>query len=101
MSNENQVLPESNVTETPSTPEVIVEVPVVEERTHIYQPTDEQGRPIGGKQVIKYTTQDELVNKLQEQNVLIFLRKLREETRKNRLGISDDAQGFRRGAKVF
>src|ERR1700734_4059862 len=68
------------------------EVPVVEaapelpELIHEYQPTDEMGRPIGGKQVLKYRTMDELVNKIQEQNVLV-IRKLREVTRKNRLGI--------------
>jgi hypothetical protein len=58
------------------------------EQTLIYQPTDSEGRPIGGKQVIKYTTQEELVSKLQEQNVLL-IRKLREQTKKVRLGIEE------------
>jgi hypothetical protein len=67
------------------------------EKKYEYQPTDEQGRAIGGKQVIKYTTHEELAAKLQEQNVLL-LRKLREQTKKIRLGIeerediSEDAQ---------
>jgi hypothetical protein len=83
---------------------VIIEAPVeaVEEAPellHRYQPTDDMGRPIGGEQVLKYRTTDELISKIQEQNVLLT-RKLREVTRKNRLGISDketipeDAQRF-------
>jgi len=78
--------------ETPE--QVVVEVPApvapVELR-YEYQPTDESGRPIGGKQVIKYTTPEELAGKLTEQNTLL-VRKLREATRKNRLGILDDEQ---------
>lgn len=58
------------------------------EQTYIYQPTDKDGRPIGGKQVIKYTTQDELIAKLQDQNILL-IRKLRDETKKVRLGIEE------------
>jgi len=53
-----------------------------------YQPTDEDNRPIGGKQVIKYRTQDELNHKLVKQNTEL-IRKLRTETRNNRLGILD------------
>ena len=77
--------------------EAVVEQPV--EKKYIYQPTDENNRPIGGKQVIKYFTHEELAQKLQEQNVLL-IRKLRKETRNNRLGIlenetiPDDAQRF-------
>ena len=68
---------------------VVVETPVVlEEKRYEYQPTDEDGRPIGAKQVIKYTTTEELTFKLQEQNTLL-IRKLRSETKKNRLGIQD------------
>jgi hypothetical protein len=62
--------------------------PLPEEKSHIYQPTDELGRPIGGKQVIKFRTTDELIGKMQEQSVLL-IRKLREQTKKNRLGIND------------
>jgi hypothetical protein len=58
------------------------------EKKYEYQPTDEQGRAIGGKQVIKYTTHEELAAKLQEQNVLL-IRKLREQTKKVRLGIEE------------
>ena len=62
------------------------EAPV--EQRYEYQPVDETGRPIGGKQVIKYTTNEELVTKLQEQNILL-IRKLRDQTRKVRLGIEE------------
>lgn len=66
----------------------VVETPVViEEKRYEYQPTDEDGRPVGGKQVIKYTTQEELIFKLQEQNTQL-IRKLRQQTKENRLGIS-------------
>ena len=58
------------------------------EQTYTYQPTDAENRPIGGKQVIKYTTQEELVSKIQEQNILL-IRKLREQTKKVRLGIEE------------
>lgn len=67
------------------TPEPVAELP---DLVYEYQPTDEDGRPMGGKQVIKYKTADELPQKLVEQNTLI-LRKLREVSRKNRLGIVD------------
>ena len=67
---------------------VVVETP---ELIYRYQPSDESGRPLGGEQVIKYKTQDELIQKFQEQNVLL-VRKLRQETRKNRLGIVDDEE---------
>lgn len=94
----------SEVIETPETqvvepvvpepaPEPIAEpiaAPEPEEKIYTYQPTDETGRPIGGKQVLKYRTEEELRQKFTEQNTLL-IRKLREETRKNRLGILDDA----------
>jgi hypothetical protein len=79
-----------------------METPIIEqqpEKIYRYQPTDESGRPLGGVQVIKYTTHEELADKLRDQSVLL-LRKLRSETRKNRLGIvedetiSEDAQRF-------
>jgi hypothetical protein len=71
----------------------VIETPVVvlEEKRYEYQPTDADGRPIGNKQVLKYTTQDELVAKLQEQSIL-QIRKLRELTKKNRLGIVDSEE---------
>ena len=71
-----------NIQETP-----IIEAPV--EQTYIYQPTDENDRPIGGKQVIKYTSQEELIKEMEKRNVLL-IRKLRQETKKNRLGIIED-----------
>lgn len=86
---ETSVVPEeipAPVIETPA-----VTAPVEEEKTHVYQPTDELGRALGGKQVIKYRTHDELVQKLTDQNILV-VRKLREQTRKQRLGIVDAEQ---------
>jgi hypothetical protein len=77
----------------------VIETPVLEEKIYSFQPTDENGRAIGGKQVIKYHTHEELADKLQEQNTLL-IRKLRSETRKNRLGIveneniSEDAERY-------
>lgn len=63
--------------------------PELPELRYEYQPTDALGRPLGGKQVIKYHTPDELPQKLVEQNVEL-VRKLREVTRKQTLGIEDD-----------
>ena len=96
---------------TPMQPEIVPEVePVaevvvpVEPQTsrYEYQPTDEQGRPLGGRQVILYTTPDELAQKLTDQNVLL-IRKLRVEGRKRRLGIDDDsvAENSERGTNLI
>jgi hypothetical protein len=80
--------------ETPAIVEPVVEPvappapPVEVEKRYEYQPTDEQGRPIGGKQVIVYKTEQELAEKLRDQNVKL-IQKLREVTRKQRLGIED------------
>jgi len=63
-----------------------VELP---ELRYEYQPTDTLDRPLGGKQVIKYRTPDELAKKLTDQNIEL-VRKLREVTRKQVLGIGDD-----------
>lgn len=72
-----------------TSPEPVAELePELPELIYEYQPTDEEGRPMGGKQIIKYKTLEELPAKLQEQNILL-IRKLREVTRKNRLGIVD------------
>ena len=79
--------------------EVLEQPLVLEEKKYTFQPTDEEGCSIGGPQVFKYHTQEELNAKFQEQNVLL-IRKLRKETRNNRLGIlenetiPDDAQRF-------
>jgi hypothetical protein len=71
---------------------VVPVVPVAPvELRYEYQPTDEHGRPLGGKQVIKYTTPDELASKLVEQNTQL-VRRLREVTRKQRLGITDNEE---------
>lgn len=75
----------TNSLETPLEPIAPV-API--EQTFTYQPTDENGLPIGGKQVIKYTDPAELPFLLAEQSTLL-IRKLREQTRKNRLGIID------------
>jgi hypothetical protein len=72
----------------PVEPPALVELP---EQRYEYQPTDDIGRPMGGKQVIKYKTQDELATKLVEQNVLLQ-RKLREVSRKQQLGITDEVK---------
>lgn len=83
-------LDNASVTEPIAT--VIPEVPAPpEEKTYTYQPTDEAGRTLGGVQVIKYHTVDELTQKLTEQNTLL-VRKLRETTKKNRLGIQDSEE---------
>lgn len=83
----------------PSTDPVLEPVVEVLELEYRYQPKDESGRSLGAPQVIKYKTQDELADKLAEQNTLL-IRKLREQTRKNRLGegfvdtLPEDTQRF-------
>lgn len=81
-----EVQPVTEVTEP-----VVLEqpIPAPAELRYEYQPTDELGRPLGAKQVIKYANHEELATKLTEQNTLL-IRKLREETRKNRLGVLDN-----------
>lgn len=69
---------ESNVIDKVELPELRYE----------YQPTDDQGMNMGGPQVIKYKTTDELIAKLQENNVRLQ-RKLREANRKNKTGQLD------------
>lgn len=100
MSNDIIEAPIQDVETIPAT-ETVVELPPTPpiELRYEYQPTDEQNRPLGGKQVILYTDPQQLASKLAEQNTLL-LRKLRAETRKNRLGIvendtvSEDAPRF-------
>lgn len=78
--------------ETLETPIEAIETPAIVapvELTFEYQPTDENGLPIGGKQVIKYTDPAELPYKMAEQTTLL-IRKLRETTRKLRLGIVEN-----------
>lgn len=83
-----QPVVEQPVTEVAEVVETIV-APAPEELSYSYQPTDENGRPIGGKQVLKYTTQDELIEKLREQSIN-QIRQLRKVTRNARLGIQDE-----------
>jgi len=64
---------------------VVVAPPVPVQKRYEYQPVDEHSRALGGKQVILYTTQDELVEKLKDQSVEL-IRKLRSVSRDNRLG---------------
>lgn len=77
----------------PAAPAAPAELP---EQRYEYQPTDENGRPIGGRQVIKYRTQQELVEGLAKQNTLI-LRELRKVNRERAIGVpekEDDAEKF-------
>ena len=62
---------------------VVAHIP--EEKRYSYQPTDEQGRALGGRQVIIYTNEQELVEKMTK-NSIELIRKLRSVTRDNRLG---------------
>ena len=68
--------------------EAVVDPAILPELRYSFQPTDDEGRPLGAKQVIKYKTPEELADKLAEQNTLL-IRKLRSETRKMRLGITE------------
>jgi hypothetical protein len=80
--------------ETPETPAPALapEAPVtpaeLPEQIYSWQPTDEHDRPMGGKQVIKYRTQEEFQKKMTEINVNLQ-RELRKVSRKQRLGIVD------------
>jgi hypothetical protein len=67
-----------------------VALAVLPELIYEYQPMDEHNRPMGGKQVIKYQTPDELAQKLSEQNTLL-IRKLRQVTRENYRGAPSNA----------
>lgn len=69
----------------PSAPVEPVAPPAPEEKRYTYQPTDEQGRALGGPQVIVYTTEQELVEKMTK-NSIELIRKLRSVTRDIRLG---------------
>src|ERR1035437_2355494 len=64
---------------------IVAPEPVLEEKRYTYQPTDDQGRTLGGPQVIVYTTEQELVEKMTK-NSIELIRKLRSVTRENRLG---------------
>ena len=73
-----------------SAPAVVPPAPtVLPEQTYSWQPTDEQGRPLGGRQVIKYRTEQEKFDRVIEQNTLI-LRQLRKVSRDARLGVTEN-----------
>jgi hypothetical protein len=72
-------------TATPEVPVAVVPEPAPVEKRYTYQPTDEQGRALGGPQVIVYTTEQELVEKMTK-NSIELIRKLRSVTRDARLG---------------
>lgn len=80
------------------TPALITPVVPEAELTFEYQPLDEFNRPMGGKQVLKYRTQEELNQKLVDQNTSI-LRQLRKVSREARLnaptaGLPTEAERF-------
>ena len=73
------------VAEVPAT--VVPVVPV--EEIYEYQPTDDNGQPIGGIQRIKYTGKDDLIAKLAK-NHSESIKGMRKLARNARLGISDE-----------
>ena len=78
------VVPPAPVVETPA------ELP---EKTYEYVITDDNGKQIGGKQVFKYRTQDELIEKLRDSNVHVrrMAQKLREDKLMNGTDVPEDA----------
>lgn len=78
----------------PALPEQVIPEQVVPpappaERRFEYQAHDEQGRPLGGKQVILYTDEADLQQKFAAKEEQL-VRRLREVTRKQKLGITDE-----------
>jgi hypothetical protein len=57
-----------------------------EKKRYEYQPKDDEGRNLGRPQVILYDTQEELIEKLTEQNKLV-IKEMRNLKKNNRLGI--------------
>ena len=78
------VVPPAPVVETPA------ELP---EQIYEYFITDDSGKQIGGKQVFKYRTQDELIEKLRDSNVHVrrMAQKLREDKLMNGTDVPEDA----------
>jgi hypothetical protein len=70
------------------TPAVVAPLP---ELRYEYQPKDADGRKLGGMQVIKYRTPEELADKLRDQNIEL-VRKLREVTKQNVIGGQTETQ---------
>ena len=85
------------VVEVPATVEAASVAPVAEvpatvapvEEIYEYQPTDDNGLPIGGIQRIKYTGKDDLIAKLAK-NHSESIKGMRKLSRNVRLGISDE-----------
>lgn len=79
------IVPE--VAPTPVVVAPIVPVPPapLPELRYEYQPTDENGKKLGGVQVLTYRTNEELIAKFEKNNVLLQ-RKLREVTKANVIG---------------
>jgi hypothetical protein len=94
--------PETGLPAVPQTVvEIVAEPPVpavttvaaadpVEQR-YEWQPTDEMGKPFGGKQVLIYKTHEELIKKFTEQNNSI-LRQMRKLSRDARLGLTPEQE---------
>jgi hypothetical protein len=86
---------------TPVAPVVppVPPAPVLEEKRYEYFLKDDQGRPMGGKQVIVYRTDDEFRDKLIK-NQENAVRQLRKVTREKELGPeaeeADDAEKFQK-----
>ena len=80
------------VVETPVAPvPPPVAPPVVTEQRYEWQPTDANGKSMGGKQVITYKNQEELIQKFTEQNNLI-LRQMRKLSNDVKLGLTPDVE---------
>ena len=79
------------VVETPVAPVPPVLPPVVPEQRYEWQPTDANGKSMGGKQVITYKNQEELIQKFTEQNNLI-LRQMRKLSNDVKLGLTPDVE---------
>ena len=85
--------------QTVEQPAAVVPAPVVEtpaelpEKAYEYVITDDNGKQIGGKQVFKYRTQDELIEKLRDSNVHVrrMAQKLREDKLMNGTDVPEDA----------
>ena len=88
-----------NEPQTVEQPAAVVPAPVVEtpaelpEQIYEYFITDDSGKQIGGKQVFKYRTQDELIEKLRDSNVHVrrMAQKLREDKLMNGTDVPEDA----------
>jgi hypothetical protein len=80
---------EETVLETPATAEPVIEtvvpIPAPEVKWHEYQPVDEHGRAVGGKQRFSYTSTEDLIKKLETAHINSILG-MREAKRKARLG---------------